>query len=38
MWPELFRIPGLDLPVYSYGLLLTIAFIVALYDGAAGSK
>lgn len=31
MWPELFRIPGLDIPVYSYGLLLTIAFIVALW-------
>lgn len=31
MWPELFRIPVLGLPVYTYGLLLTVAFIGALW-------
>lgn len=31
MLPELFRIPGLDLPVSTYGLLLAIAFILALW-------
>jgi phosphatidylglycerol---prolipoprotein diacylglyceryl transferase len=31
MLPELFRIPGLDLPISTYGLLLAIAFILALW-------
>lgn len=31
MLPEVFRIPGLDIPILTYGLLLTIAFIVALW-------
>jgi phosphatidylglycerol:prolipoprotein diacylglycerol transferase len=30
MWPELFRIPGLGFPVYTYGLLLIVAFTAAL--------
>jgi phosphatidylglycerol:prolipoprotein diacylglycerol transferase len=30
MWPEFFRIPGLGFPVYTYGLMLIVAFIVAL--------
>jgi len=29
MIPELFRIPGLNIPVYSFGLMMGIAFIVA---------
>lgn len=29
MLPELFRIPGLNIPVYSFGLMMGIAFIVA---------
>ena len=29
MYPELFRIPGLDLPIYSYGLMLVIGFLLA---------
>src|SRR5262245_32065317 len=31
MLPELFRIPGLNLPISTYGLLLAIAFILALW-------
>ncbi|HLG15917.1 MAG TPA: prolipoprotein diacylglyceryl transferase [Blastocatellia bacterium] len=31
MLPELFRIPGLDIPLSTYGLLLAIAFISALW-------
>ncbi len=31
MLPELFRIPGLDWPVSTYGLLLAIGFILALW-------
>ena len=31
MLPELFRIPGLDLPISTYGLLLAIAFLLALW-------
>lgn len=31
MWPEMFRIPGLGLPVYTYGMLLIVAFTVALF-------
>ena len=29
MYPELFRIPGLDLPVYGYGVMLVIGFFCA---------
>jgi phosphatidylglycerol---prolipoprotein diacylglyceryl transferase len=29
MYPELFRIPGLDLPVYGYGVMLVIGFFTA---------
>lgn len=29
MLPELFRIPGLNLPIYSYGLMLVIGFLLA---------
>lgn len=29
MMPELFRIPGLDIPVYGYGLMMVIGFIAA---------
>ena len=29
MYPELFRIPGLDLPVYGYGVMLVIGFFSA---------
>ena len=29
MYPELFRIPGLDLPVFGYGVMLVIGFFVA---------
>jgi phosphatidylglycerol:prolipoprotein diacylglycerol transferase len=29
MYPELFRIPGLDLPVYGYGVMLVIGFFAA---------
>jgi phosphatidylglycerol---prolipoprotein diacylglyceryl transferase len=31
MLPELFRIPGLDIPIATYGLLLAIGMIAALY-------
>jgi phosphatidylglycerol:prolipoprotein diacylglycerol transferase len=31
MFPELFRIPGLDIPIATYGVLLAIGFIVALW-------
>jgi phosphatidylglycerol:prolipoprotein diacylglycerol transferase len=31
MLPELFRIPGLDLPISTYGLLLAISFLLALW-------
>ena len=31
MFPELFRIPGLGLPIATYGVLLAIAFIAALW-------
>ena len=31
MYPELFRIPGLDWPVSTYGLLLAVAFILGLW-------
>jgi len=31
MFPELFRIPGLNLPIATYGVLLAIAFILALW-------
>jgi phosphatidylglycerol:prolipoprotein diacylglycerol transferase len=31
MFPELFKIPGLDITVATYGVLLAIAFIVALW-------
>lgn len=31
MFPELLRIPGLDIPISTYGLLLAIAFILALW-------
>lgn len=31
MFPELFKIPGLDLPIATYGVLLAIGFIVALW-------
>lgn len=31
MFPELFRIPGLGIPIATYGVLLAIAFIVALW-------
>src|SRR5829696_5035952 len=34
MFPELFRIPGLDIPISTYGLLLAIAFILALWLAA----
>src|SRR5690349_11188315 len=30
MQPELFRIPGLNLPIYSYGLMLVIGFLLCL--------
>lgn len=33
MHPELFHIPGLDLPIYSYGLLMVIGFLAASYLG-----
>lgn len=29
MYPELFRIPGLDLPVYGYGVMLVVGFFAA---------
>ena len=31
MYPELIRIPGLDIPISTYGLLLAISFILALW-------
>lgn len=31
MLPELFRIPGIDMAIYSYGLMLTIGFLVGLW-------
>src|SRR3989442_3699908 len=31
MFPELFRIPGLGIPIATYGVLLAIAFIAALW-------
>lgn len=31
MFPELFRIPGLDIPIATYGVLLAIGFIAALW-------
>ena len=31
MFPELFRIPGLGIPIATYGVLLAIGFIVALW-------
>ncbi|MEK6321563.1 MAG: prolipoprotein diacylglyceryl transferase [Acidobacteriota bacterium] len=31
MLPEVFRVPGLDIPILTYGLLLTIAFMGALW-------
>src|SRR6266852_1327698 len=31
MFPELFKIPGLGIPIATYGVLLAIAFIVALW-------
>jgi phosphatidylglycerol:prolipoprotein diacylglycerol transferase len=34
MFPELFRIPGLNIPISTYGLLLAIAFILALWLAA----
>jgi phosphatidylglycerol---prolipoprotein diacylglyceryl transferase len=34
MFPELFRIPGLDIPISTYGLLLAISFIFALWLAA----
>ncbi len=34
MFPELFRIPGLDIPISTYGLLLAISFILALWLAA----
>ncbi|MDQ3440331.1 MAG: prolipoprotein diacylglyceryl transferase, partial [Planctomycetota bacterium] len=30
MLQELFRIPGLDIPVYGYGLMMVIGFLLAL--------
>src|SRR5689334_18877037 len=30
MLQELFRIPGLDLPIYSYGLMMVIGFLAAI--------
>src|SRR4051812_41561018 len=30
MYPELFRIPGLNLPIYGYGVMLVIGFLLAL--------
>ena len=35
MLPELFRIPGLDWPISTYGLLLALAFIVGLWITAS---
>lgn len=29
MLPELFRIPGLDIPIFSYGLMMVIGFLLA---------
>jgi phosphatidylglycerol---prolipoprotein diacylglyceryl transferase len=29
MYPELFRIPGLNLPIFSYGLMMVIGFLAA---------
>lgn len=29
MLPELFRIPGLNIPIYSYGLMLVVGFLLA---------
>lgn len=34
MWPELFTIPFLDLPLRSFGLLVGTGFLVAVYVGA----
>jgi prolipoprotein diacylglyceryltransferase len=31
MFPELFRIPGLNIPIATYGVLLAIGFILALW-------
>src|SRR5688572_11224891 len=31
MLPELFRIPGLDIPVYGYGLMMVIGFLVGMH-------
>jgi len=31
MFPELFRVPGLDFPIATYGVLLAIGFILALW-------
>jgi len=30
MWPELFRIPVIDLPVFGYGLMMVIGFLAAI--------
>jgi phosphatidylglycerol:prolipoprotein diacylglycerol transferase len=34
MFPELFKIPGLNIPISTYGLLLAISFILALWLAA----
>ncbi|HMG35787.1 MAG TPA: prolipoprotein diacylglyceryl transferase [Blastocatellia bacterium] len=34
MFPELFRIPGLDIPIATYGVLLAIGFVLALWATA----
>lgn len=34
MWPELFTIPGLGLPLRSFGLLVGIGFLLAVWFGA----
>lgn len=38
MWPELFTIPGLGLPIRSFGLLVGIGFLVGIWLAARLSK
>ena len=38
MLPELFRVPGLGLPVHTYGVLIVIGFLSALFVGARQAR
>ena len=38
MYPELFRIPGLDYPISTFGVMLAIAFLTGFWPPPSGGR